>query len=97
MGDQLHIPIHSHSLEAWYDQILPTINERQRNVLEAIKKLGNATMRDIALYMNVPMHTISGRITELKSPKMNLIKKVGRVKIGDSSFSVYNINEEPNN
>ncbi len=78
------------SLDAWYNQIVPTLPEREGKVFDAIKRLGQCTGRDLELLFNKAYHTFSGRITALKAK--GLIKIVGRKKIGESSFSVYSIN-----
>lgn len=83
-------PVHVNSLDAWYNQILPNLNEKQKIVLEAIKQLGRTNLYELERYLNRSKNTFSGRISELK--KKGLIKQVSRVKIGESTYSVYELN-----
>ena len=67
------------SLEAYEylkanDKLKPT----QQEVLQVLKELGTATSKRIAKKLHKPLHTISGRITELKD--MGLIEVIGKVK-----------------
>ena len=52
------------SLDA-YASILPTLPQRRRVVFEAIAALYNATAKEVAAYLGVPLNTISGRFSEL--------------------------------
>ncbi len=87
----IHFPVHINSLDAYYNQVVPTLPDREKKVLDAIKLFGQCTGKDLEGYFNKAYHKFSGRITELKKKK--LIKEVGRKKIGDSSFSIYEINK----
>lgn len=59
-----------------YDTIKPSLNHRQTEVLHAIEILGgSATMHKVAIKMFRPLHTISGRFSELV--KKGYITKIG--------------------
>lgn len=54
------------SLSAW-SEVRKDLNRRQLDVLHAIIQLGGrATMHRVALRLNVPLNTISGRFSELQ-------------------------------
>lgn len=89
---EIYFPVHANSLSAWYEQVVPTLPERRRLVFEAIKTLGKATLQDVSLALNRPLNALSGRLTELK--RAGLIKEVGKKQIGESKFSVYEVNNE---
>lgn len=52
-----------------YPIIKKQLNQRQATVLKALKEIQPATGQEIANLLGVPLHTISGRITELKQKK----------------------------
>ena len=67
------------SLEAYeYLKRENKLKPTQQEVLQALKELGTATSKKIAKKLHKPLHTISGRITELKD--MGLIEVIGKVK-----------------
>lgn len=70
--------MHQNSLFNWENDIKVTLSERQRTVLNALRYVngGNgATCAEVATYLGVLPHMISGRFGELK--KQGLIKEVG--------------------
>lgn len=75
--------MHQNSLFA-YEQLKSKLSQKQSQVLNALIYLKQATCSEVASYMNVPHHTISGRFLELK--------KKGLVKEGDDKM----INGRPN-
>ncbi len=56
--------IRKHSLNNW-EKIKPQVKQRHIKVMTALDTLVAATMYEIAEHLNVPVHAISGRITEL--------------------------------
>lgn len=65
------------SLQAWYGRVLPSLNARQQAVVGAFESIGPATLAAVAAWLEVEVHTISGRITELKSCQPPLLVKHG--------------------
>ena len=65
------------SLQAWYGRVLPSLNARQQAVVGAFASIGPATLAAVAAWLEVEVHTISGRITELKSCQPPLLVKHG--------------------
>ena len=62
-----------------YQSIYPTLGGRQREVMRAIKALGNrATMHEVADHLRTPVNCISGRFSELERKEM--IKAIDRTK-----------------
>lgn len=53
------------SLLNYFNIVKPKLTERETRVLEAIEELQPCRLEDVAVYMRVPEHTISGRITGL--------------------------------
>jgi predicted transcriptional regulator len=90
---EINFNIHANSLAVYEDKVLPNITGRKLEVFNAIKSLGgSATLWEVSQHLNKPIHTLSGRITELK--KMQLIFDTGKNKIhNDSPFSILNISE----
>lgn len=82
MSNQIDIfTVHPNSLEVYKEKVLPTLMGRKLQVLNSIKSLGGeATMWEVSQIMNVPVHTISGRFSELSSDKWKLIEDTGRSK-----------------
>lgn len=64
------------SLLAFGGRIQPTMTEREAQVMEVIEELYPTTLENVAKQLNVPEHTISGRITGLK--KKGLIGSIRR-------------------
>lgn len=77
------------SLYVYKELVLPTMTDRQSVVYGAIQQLKEATCHDVAMFLNVPVNTISGRFSELK--RKNKIEKVGEKKIGRSPHSIYKV------
>lgn len=82
MSHQLDIfTVHENSLKVYKEKVLPTLMGRKLQVLNSIKSLGGeATMWEVSQLMNVPVHTISGRFSELSSDKLKLIEDTGKSK-----------------
>lgn len=83
--------MHSNSIEAYREKVLPTLSGRKLEVLNAIKELGGkADMWEIGQYLNRALNTFSGRISELK--KMGLIEDTNEnKKHHESNFTIWRI------
>jgi len=58
------------SLSSW-TKVQQTLPYRQFQVWYALREMGNrATMHGVAVHLQVPLHTISGRFSELKKKGM---------------------------
>ena len=62
------------SLEA-YIQVMKDLGKRQRQVLEAIKRLGKCTRLEIANHIRLPINSITPRVKELI--ELDLVREVG--------------------
>lgn len=68
--------IHKHSRQVYESIILPQIKARHKRVMDALNELGDATSYEIADKLNVGVHTLSGRLSELSgSAKENTYPK----------------------
>jgi hypothetical protein len=85
--------MHPNSIITYKEKVLPSIAGRKLQVLNAIKALGGeASSYEVALYLNRPIHTLSGRFTELFHSKYEImaIEDTGRVKRhGESNFTIW--------
>lgn len=61
--------INSRSVEVYREKVHPNIKKRHEKVLNAIKFLQPCTSLDVADFLNVPLHSISGRFSELSGNK----------------------------
>lgn len=88
---QIDFNIHSNSLCAYRDKILPTLSGRKLEVFNAIKSLGGeCTGWDLINYLQRPYHKFSGRLTQLK--KAGIIEDTGVNKvINGSTYSILKI------
>ncbi len=83
------------SLEVYHNEVKPTLSKRQAEVLEVLKRFDKLTLFEIALQMSITqkrevfMHTISGRLSEMRD--MELIIEAGRRSINGKSFTVWQI------
>lgn len=66
MQQSIDFTVHENSLHAYINDVLPRLSERQKEVLNALRYLGQATCSEVAVLLGVPHHTISGRTCELK-------------------------------
>ena len=57
------------SIQAFYQEIKPTLGQRQEQVFKAIKSLKGATNTEIARHLNKPINTITPRTNELVKMK----------------------------
>lgn len=54
------------SLETYFTQVKPHLNERQQRVLDAIEIIGPATNRQIGDYLGWAINSITPRVLELR-------------------------------
>lgn len=88
MQTQINFNVHTNSLNVYKTKVLPTLKGRKLQVLEAIKELGGeATAWEISQFLNKPIHTFSGRITELKKASMIMDTGINKI-INGSTFSI---------
>jgi predicted ArsR family transcriptional regulator len=76
-----------------FEDVRQALMPRQQEVLNAMASMGGkATMHDVAEYLHVPLHAISGRFSELS--QKHIIAVVGRVQVGTSHRSLYSMQGE---
>lgn len=80
------------SLDNWFNEIKPTLTEREAIVLNEIKLRGKGSCRNIAERLDVFPHTISGRFTKLK--EKNLIRSCGHELIGNRRHEIFELNKD---
>lgn len=55
------------SLDAWYNEVKPTLNARQQEVYDGMNSFKTPrTAPEIAKFLNLPLRSVAPRITELK-------------------------------
>jgi hypothetical protein len=65
------------SLEAYYSRVLPSLGEKQRTVLQFLRRRGgDMTNAEIAQALAVPINTITPRCLELRT--MGLVLDAGK-------------------
>ncbi len=63
--------VHRNSVAVYENKIKPTIKGRKLEVIMALKQLGGSgDMFQVAQIMNKPIHTVSGRFSELRGMKL---------------------------
>jgi predicted Zn-ribbon and HTH transcriptional regulator len=65
------------SIEAYKD-VLETLGERQSEVYEALKQLGEATNTMISRYLMIPINCVTPRVFELRDMKLVGVSKVDK-------------------
>lgn len=83
--------MHANSLDAYHNEVKPTLKGRKLIVYEAIKKMPKCTMKDVATYLNVPLNTISGRFSQLRDT--GFIKEVGSIKISKTTCTQWEVTD----
>jgi hypothetical protein len=68
------------------------LGERQSAVYGAIEELGMATLEILADYLHMPVHAISGRVTELKRYGMVEVTGLTKNRSGASASILTTIN-----
>lgn len=75
-----------------YIEVRATLPMRQKAVLNAIGELGgHATMHAVAMHMLRPLHTLSGRFSELQKKELIWISSYER--FGTRFRAVYSLNQ----
>lgn len=62
---------------------------RRRQVFEALKELGNATSYELAGFLELPIHVVMPRLTELLQSGM--IESVGVQHLNNRCYRVYQV------
>ena len=70
-----------------------TIDENMKDkIIECVKILKECTMQDVATYLGVSVHKVSGRFGELV--KMGVLKIDRSIKVGRYNYAVYKLIEK---
>lgn len=64
------------SLQAYYNEVKPTLGERQRVVYEALKTKEDITNTELSLLLDWPINTVVPRVNELR--KIGLVEDAGK-------------------
>ena len=56
----------STSLTAYFNEVFPTLGERQKSVLIALRERADFTNNELAQYLGWPINTVTPRIWELR-------------------------------
>ena len=92
---QIDFSVNVNSLHVYRENVLPTLSNRQREVLEVIEVLGKATCQEVCEYLTkqkgflVTPNQISGRVGELK--KLNKIEFVEKKYCNGRPHDVFKI------
>lgn len=76
------------SLSAWF-KVSEDLGNRQKNVYDTIIKLQPCSSLDVSYFLHTPLHTISGRFSELKT--MGLIREFGIKFHGSRKFKTWSV------
>ena len=57
------------SLETYYNEVKPKLNQKQHEVYRAIEEHGPITNKQLAEVMNRPVNTVTPRVLELRQKK----------------------------
>lgn len=79
--------MHKNSLEAWENEVKPTLTQREQDVLDELKKLVLATCEETANSMGRYPNQISGRFTALK--EKGAIKEMATKLVRGRQHSIY--------
>lgn len=82
--------MNANSITVYVEKVLPTLSQRQTDVINSITNLNKCTIYQSARYLGVFPNQISGRFTELI--EKNAIKVVGRVTENNRPHNVYALN-----
>lgn len=73
-----------HSMAAWAS-IIPTLAQRQQDVLHVMRSRASVTPKEAAAIMGVELNTVSGRFSELGS--LGLAFKTGERRDGSGAWA----------
>ena len=82
--------MNSNSLAVYVEKVLPTLSQRQTDVINSITNLNKCTIYQAARYLGVFPNQISGRFGELV--KKGAIKIVGKIHQDNRPHSIYTLN-----
>lgn len=82
--------MNKNSLKVYYNEILPNLANKQKEVAEAVEKLNTCTIYQAARHLNKFPNQISGRFTELT--RKGVIKVVDVIYQDKRPHSVYALN-----
>lgn len=85
--------MNNNSLTVYKEKILPNLKDRHKRVMNALQELGEASQLDVADFLNVPVHSLSGRFSELERdydrPQIEIVgKKLNRY---NNTCSIYRV------
>lgn len=91
--------MNSNSVATYEEKVKPFLKESQQVVYNVLLKYDRLTSYEVLEVINISrekeglekihLHQISGRFSEIRD--MKLIKEVGRRKIKDSTFTIYEV------
>lgn len=67
------------------EKIRPTISDRQKAVLAALKEIEPASNEALAVYLNWSINRVTGRVTELSMKGLVEVAHVGKNQTGHSA------------
>lgn len=62
--------MHPNSIKIYKDKIEPNLSEREYQVLTALQELTQGHVYDIAEKLNLPVNSVSGRLTALSNRQL---------------------------
>ena len=63
-----------------HDKVVHSKEDTYKRIIEFISSVGNATSKEIAAGLKKPLHTLSGRLSELKA--LNRLRGTGKSRQG---------------
>jgi hypothetical protein len=63
------MPAQDTSLQAYFTEVLPTLADRHRKVLEVLSTVDNATNNELKEMLGWEINRVTGRVNELAFPK----------------------------
>ncbi len=87
--------MHPNSIATYEEKVKPELSKRQSEVFEVLQRFDKLTLFEISMQlsfsrkMDVPINTISGRITELR--KLGKIQEAGKRSIKGTTFTVWEV------
>lgn len=80
--------MHTNSIEA-YDSIKPELSPKRREVLKALKSLGEATDKEIAKFLHWDRCCVTGRRGELENS--GFIESCGQRKVQNRNHTIWRL------
>lgn len=69
------------SLLSYYEEVLPTLGDRQKKVLEAFMQKENFTNTELAYFLQWPINTVTPRVFELRAKYLLVEDKIRPCKV----------------